>query len=259
MSTDKDAMDNKQVNLDWKSRHDEKSKQYSIQSYLNNKRVVKRKVFWEEGIVLDQGSEGACVGFGWMGNILSNPNAPLPQPQVAQANSIARGYYQRAKKIDQWPGEDYEGTSVLAGAKIILEEGLIDSYRWCFGIDDVRTSIITTGPVVIGVPWRSGMYSTNNAGIVSVSGNLVGGHCLVITGYDPAMKIGSETVEVFRWRNSWGNDYGINGSAYIRATDLSKLLSVDGEACVPIKTKKPSFKKKNNISGLFLRRLLRDG
>lgn len=246
--------------LDWKSYHDPRSKEYSIRNYLKGKSVEKQKVMWDEGTVLDQGSEGACVGFGWMGELLAQPFAPDEQPEAEFANSIAIDYYRRAKLIDQWPGEDYEGTSVLAGAKIIMQEGFIDSYRWCFGVDDVRDAIITTGPVVIGVPWRSGMYSTKSTGMVSITGNLVGGHCLVITGYDPEMKIGNKTYEVFRWRNSWGTNYGINGSGYIRSSDLAILLSSNGEACVPIGRKKPVFGGFwKNVQNLFISRLFRNG
>lgn len=250
-------MNPEHIKLDWRSSHDERSKNYSIRSLIGNIKIKKEKRMWQEGVVLDQGSEGACVGFGWMGELLAEPASPDEQPDVDFANDLANSYYKRAQKIDQWPGEDYEGTSVLAGAKIIKEEGFIKGYRWCFGIDDVRDALITTGPVVIGIPWRQGMYSTKSNGVVSVTGKEVGGHCLVITGYDPEFKIGSKTYEVFRWRNSWGNDYGINGSGYIRVSDLEKLLAKTGEACVPIGRKKPSFT--NNRWNLFLNRLFRNG
>jgi len=253
-------MENKNRKLDWKSFHDPRSTDYPIRSLIGVGKVKKKRVMWDEGVVLDQGSEGACVGFGWMGDLLAAPFAPDEQPDVGYANSLAVSYYKRAQKIDQWPGEDYEGTSVLAGAKIMKEEGFISSYRWCFGIDDVRDTVITTGPVVIGVPWRSGMYSTKANGLVSVAGREVGGHCLVITGYDPAMQIRNKTYEVFRWRNSWGDDYGINGSGYILAINLSQLLRTSGEACVPIGRVKPSFSGGfwKGIQNLFVQRLFRN-
>lgn len=228
--------------LDWKSQHDERSREYDIRSILRAgvKPVLK---MWDEGIVLDQGSEGACVGFGWMGEFLSQPAAPLPQPAVAATQRYAQDVYQTAKTIDEFPGEAYEGTSVLAGAKVMKERGFITSYRWAFKIEDIRDAIIQEGPVVIGIPWKEGMYETDANGIVKVSGKNVGGHCLVLTGYDPAMKIGTRKYEVYRWRNSWGNDYGVNGSGYVKATDLAKLLRVTGEACVPIGRQVPKSPK----------------
>lgn len=219
--------------LDWKSRHDEESLKYGIRSTLD-KNIKPVRVMWEEGIVLDQGSEGACVGFGWMAEYLSQPVAPKPQPAKFLTQQYANNVYQSAKKIDEFPGESYEGTSVLAGAKVMKARGFITSYRWAFGINDVRDAVIQEGPVVIGIPWKEGMYETDANGLVKVTGKNVGGHCLTITGYDPAMKIGSRTYEVYRWRNSWGTSYGINGSGYIKAADLAKLLKGVGEACVPI-------------------------
>lgn len=219
--------------FDWKSQHDERSREYDIRSVLRTgvKPVLK---MWDEGIVLDQGSEGACVGFGWMGEFLAQPAAPEPQPGKFATQKYANDVYQTAKTIDEYPGENYEGTSVLAGAKVMRARGFIKSYRWAFSIEDVRDAIIQEGPVVIGIPWKEGMYETGPGGLVKVSGKSVGGHCLVLTGYDPAMKIGARKYEVYRWRNSWGPDYGVNGSGYIKATDLAKLLKNVGEACVPI-------------------------
>ena len=245
-----------QRKLDWRPFHDPRSRDYSIRSIINSKDVDVKSKVWEEGTVLDQGSEGACVGFAWMGELLAHPAAPKEQPSQKFANSLASSYYRRAQKIDQWPGENYEGTSVLAGAKIMQEEGFIDSYRWCFNIKDVRDAILTTGPVVIGIPWKSGMYSTGPNGIVRVEGNTVGGHALVVTGYHPALKIDGRTQPVFRWRNSWGSDYGVDGSGYIRYNDLEDLLKNSGEACVPLGRKEPVFNTGRGLSNnLFLRRL----
>lgn len=204
---------------------------------------------WEEGTVLDQGSEGACVGFAWVADLLAEPVAPTEQPDEETGASFASKYYRQAQKIDQWPGEDYEGTSVLAGAKVMQKEGFISGYSWCFSMEDIRDTILTTGPVVIGIPWLQGMYDTGEDGVVKVHGNEVGGHALTITGYDPAMEIDGVKQEVFRWRNSWGKDYGLDGSGYIRYNDLAALLKQTGEACVPLGRTVPQFRKtKTKIS-----------
>lgn len=218
--------------LDWISSHDPRSRKYPVRPLLP-RRISPRPKFWQEGVVLDQGREGACVGYGWTAELLAEPFSPNPQPLVADAETYATQAYRRAKLIDQWPGEDYEGTSVLAGAKIMMQDGNIGGYRWCFGASDVRDAVIALGPVVIGVPWYSGMYSTPRNGLVSVTGAKVGGHCLIITGYHPEYEIDGKKREVFRWRNSWGESYGINGSAFITFDNLAALLKDGGEACIP--------------------------
>lgn len=195
------------------------------------------------GTVLDQGSEGACVGFGWTADLLASPKPH--KTDDATGNRYALDIYRNAKLIDEWEGEDYDGTSVLAGAKIVRERGYIDSYRWAFGVEDVKNAILTTGPVVIGIPWYDSMYGTRKSGLVEVGGEVVGGHCITITGYHPSMRIRGEDwnarYKVFRWRNSWGPYYGINGDGLIRYEDLRDLLADQGEACVPVDRKKVSL------------------
>lgn len=227
--------------LDWRPRFDDRSKMYGIRPLIGTARPKRRATFWQEGTVMDQGEEGACVGFGWLAEVLAKPVAPEQQPTEDFANRLARFYYDEAKKIDEWEGEDYEGTSVLAGAKIMKEYELISEYRWCFNIDDIIDAVISKGPVVIGIPWYESMYRTNKDGLCGVSGNVVGGHCITLTGYDPAMEFGRQTIEVFRWRNSWGKEYGKDGSGYIRVSDLRRLFSEGGEACIPIVRNKPTL------------------
>ena len=201
-----------------------------------------RKV-WDEGTILDQGSEGACVGFAWTGELLAEPAAPKTQPSAEYANKLASVFYHDAKKVDEWPGENYDGTSVLAGAKVMHARGLIGEYRWCFSIKDVRNALIEEGPVVIGIPWFDGMYETDSNGVVQISGDLAGGHAIVLTGYDPQFKIGNVTEEHFKWTNSWGDDYGIDGSGWISRRNLEFLLAQSGEACVPMQRQVPVFEE----------------
>lgn len=218
--------------LDWRSRHDPRSRNYAMRPMLDPSSAPTSRI-WQEGPILDQGREGACVGFGWMGEALAEPIAPDPLPITAAAQNDALAIYHLAQTLDDFPGEDYSGTSVLAGAKAMQQKGYLAEYRWCFSVDDLRDTILSHGPVVIGVPWYSGMY-TAPSGLVTVSGELVGGHCLVVTGYFPEWHIGGITAPMFRWRNSWGPDYGINGSAYITVSDMDRLIHEGGEMCVPV-------------------------
>lgn len=227
--------------LDWESNHDQRSLAYGIRP-LMAKNIEIKKQMWQEGTVLDQGREGACVGFGWTAELLAEPFAPPSQPPANFGNSMAQKFYKMAQQIDEWPGENYEGTSVLAGAKIMQQQGFMEGYRWCFGIEDLRDAVITQGPVVIGIPWYSGMYYTRKSGFVDASGSKVGGHCITITGYDPAMNIEGAEREIFRWRNSWGESYGINGSGYIQYDLLESLLKERAEACIPVGRKEPLLK-----------------
>lgn len=227
------------VRLDWISRHDERSRNFSIAPMTSN-RGRPGSVYWgspKENI--DQGREGACVGFAWTNRLLALPSrARLPMP----ANDFARNVYRSAQKIDEWEGEAYSGTSVLAGAKVIKMAGFISEYRWAFSISDILDGIAFAGPVVLGIPWFDSMYETTSEGLVEISGTKVGGHAITATGYGikqfwvPSIAGGKvkKSEEVIRWRNSWGPRYGIKGDGYIRTKDLKELLSHGGEACIPI-------------------------
>lgn len=220
--------------FDWVSRHDPRSLAYPIREVIGTPGIKPRS--WNVGTCLDQGNEGACVGFGWTGELLASPD-PCHVDE-ATGNAYALRTYHRAQQLDEWPGESYDGTSVLAGAKTIREARYMDGFRWAFSIDDVRDTVIAHGPVVIGIPWHQSMYETKPSGLVVVDGPVVGGHCILVYGYHPSARIRGEDhqrrFEVFRWRNSWGPSYGIGGNGYVRYEDLRDLLAGTGEACVPL-------------------------
>jgi hypothetical protein len=219
--------------LDWSPRFDPESRGYAIRGAVKAPRVESRA--WRAPDPLDQGREGACVGFGWTHEALSTP-VPVRLERVAGAkvynpDLFARDLYRQAQRIDEWEGENYEGTSVLAGAKVMKGLGLLKEYRWAFGAADVVTGILTTGPVVLGIPWYESMYEAPD-GIVEVGGDMVGGHCILARAVAAKGRVFPDERAV-GWLNSWGPEYGKNGLAWIRESKLDWLLRQDGEACVP--------------------------
>jgi len=211
--------------LDWQPLHDPRSRQYAATELVEAPPV--HDVRWRAGKVLDQGREGSCVGHACVGAIGSQP-VPAPASRVTHAESVR--WYKRAQRVDEWPGDKYDGTSVNAGMKVGRSFGWWDSWRWAFGLDDARAAI-QLGPLVIGVPWRSSMYATGPDGVVDAGGSEVGGHCLVVTawvtdyaGHGPG----------FWWRNSWGAEYGIRGDAFVPEPVFASLIAEVGEVAVPI-------------------------
>jgi hypothetical protein len=221
--------------LDWVSRHDPKSLEYPARSLFNRREP--QNITWRTPKVpLDQGREGACVGFGWTHEAMTTPVvvdfAALKVEGPKGPTQFAQNIYREAQKIDEWHGEDYDGTSVLAGAKMMKAFGLLREYRWSFGAEEVALSLTNIGPAVLGIPWHEGMYEAPD-GILQVQGEQVGGHCILATAYRKAGFIFDEPA--FGLFNSWGPYWGKNGFAWIRHSELAFLLRQQGEACVPTK------------------------
>jgi len=211
--------------LDWQPLHDSHSRGYAAAELVEAPPA--HDVRWQAGKVLDQGAEGSCVGHAAVGCIGAQPT-PAPRSRVSHAESVR--WYERAQRLDEWPGDDYSGTSVNAGMKVGRAFGWWDSYRWAFGVDEMR-SAIQLGPLVLGVPWRSGMYDTEPDGLVTSAGSEVGGHCLLVIawvtdhlGHGPG----------FWWRNSWGPGYGIAGDGFVPEDTMAGLIAEVGECAVPV-------------------------
>jgi len=220
--------------FDWVPRFDPKSRKYPVRRLLSSRKQRQDRL-WYVPTILDQGSEGACVGFGWTAEALNAPYRVMLEKVRANIpldnHEFALHVYREAQFIDEWAGESYEGTSVLAGAKVMQRYNLIKQYRWAFDVDDVIDSIVQKGPVVLGVPWYRGMYKAPN-GVLKISGAKVGGHCITAVGYkDSSEKMGGEPSIILQ--NSWGYGWGIRGLAEISIPDLERLLK-NGEACVPV-------------------------
>lgn len=177
---------------------------------------------WQCGVQLDQGSEGACVGFGWAHELAARPAVVL-----GINNSVGYNLYREFQRNDEWAGEDYDGTSVDAGAKMIKSHGFMDSYVWANNLNDILLAVGYKGPVVMGTNWYDGMWEIDSAGFLTPTGSVVGGHCWLVRGV-------SVTRKEVLCRNSWGPEWGLYGDFRLTWSSLEKLLTNEGEACLPL-------------------------
>lgn len=183
-----------------------------------------RSVSYRRGPILDQGSTPSCVGHGWKAWLEGDPIRQRGGPG-------AMAIYHEAQLVDEWEGTNYSGTSVRAGAKVLHALGYISSYIWAFDEVTVRRWLLSRrGGVVIGVNWYAGMFSSDSAGYLSLSGSLAGGHCVWVRGYN-------RPRDAYRIQNSWSEAWGDRGQAWLRASDLSRLLVEDGECCCGIEAR----------------------
>lgn len=203
---------------------DEKSRAFPIRTLLPAK--TPRSYTWRGYRVLDQGREGACVGFGWAHELLA-------RPVVIQGvtEQTALDIYHRAQQLDEYPGENYSGTSVLAGAKTVSEKHYLDEFRWGFSLNDLILTLGYHGPVVLGLNWYTGMMNTDADGRIHVTGQIEGGHCVLAD----SVRVAARTIS---GPNSWGYDWGLSGRWTISFDDMERLLGEQGEQCIPVRRAK---------------------
>lgn len=224
MITLKDGSETKDVRNDRIIQFDERSRNFPVRGIVTIRK--RRSYTWRCHTYLDQGAEGACVGFG-----ISHELAARPSEVKRLTNKFAREkIYWEAQKRDRWPGGSYpganpvyEGTSVLAGVKVAQKKGYFDSYYWAFSFDDLALGVGYRGPAVLGLSWMEGMYDTDENGFIHATGDPVGGHCILCRAINVKKKY-------FLLRNSWGRNWGINGDCKISFADMKKLLADNGEA-----------------------------
>ncbi len=206
--------------LDRVPQFDARSWSFPIRELLEQEKRRPRSYTWPCSTWLDQGREGACVGFAWAHELAAAPT------RIETGEAEARVIYREAQQIDPWPGENYEGTSVLAGAQVVQRYGHMAEYRWAFGLQDVVDTVGAYGPCVLGVAWYDGMFRVGEDGFIRVAGRVAGGHAILCRG----VNLRGEYVTL---RNSWGRSWGKGGDCRLSFADLDRLLREDGEACVP--------------------------
>ena len=203
------------------------------------------------GLILDQGEEGACTGFGLAAVVnyllfrqFVHAKTP-PSPTVS-----TRMIYHLARKYDEWPGEDYDGSSCRGAMKGWFHHGVCSDALWPYrdkqgvatfippdpkwtadaaqrplgayyrimkdSITDLQAAINEVGAVYVSSDVHKGwdsIVSTKSAipTIPWKAGTApAGGHAFALVGYD---------ANGFALQNSWGEDWGFHGFARVTYED----------------------------------------
>ena len=207
---------------------DPRDAQYRMSAQLPM-RIRRQRRYWKDDIWTgDQGNLPHCVGFAWTGWLHAGPvyqkfdGSPCVNPNWL---------YAKAQDVDEWPGNDYDGTSVRAGAKVLQRLGFIKSYHWALRLSDIVNAVLTIGPVVVGTYWYSRMSTPQSNGLIRAKGRLEGGHAYLITGVNRERRL-------LRIRQSWGLKWGRAGRCFLPFSDMKRLLRMQGEACLAIEVAK---------------------
>lgn len=180
--------------------------------------------YFTPGQRLNQGTSSACTGHSARHLLSASPN----RYKLATPDQWA--LYNGAQLHDEWPGEDYDGSSVRGAAKFMQKQGLLQSYLWAWNTDMVLDWVLGgKGPVMLGTNWYYSMFEPDKKGriVVPAGARNAGGHAYLLYGANGKQG----TVSIL---NSWGRGWGKDGTATMDCELLERLLQEDGEACMAI-------------------------
>jgi len=187
--------------------------------------------------IFDQGDLGSCTGNAAAGLVGTDCLARTGLTSVEVSGNLlpvnealAVQLYGLATQLDSIPGTyppDDTGSSGLGAAKALVRLGLATSYSHAFSVAAL-TSALQCGPVMVGTVWLESMFDAGSNGLVVVDrhSQVAGGHEYVISAYDASHC-------AYRIDNSWGESWGVGGSAWLAEADLQWLLSQHGDVTVP--------------------------
>ena len=183
--------------------------------------------------ILDQKTEGSCTGHG-LAAVVNLLNVWSDNPGFI---SSRRMLYEMAKKHDEWPGEDYEGSSCRGAIRGWKNMGVCSERIWPYvnkvpdfltidraiearkntlgayyrlrpEIVDYHSAINEVGAIYVSARvhqgWIDLIEKSNKLAEIDLGGAVIGGHAFAIVGY---------TDRGFIVQNSWSEDWGSGGFA----------------------------------------------
>ena len=187
---------------------------------------VRDTKLWATGKVLNQEDTPHCVGFAAAG---FKSTAPV---MTLSSDGEGHDIYYRCKEIDGDPGAE-DGTWARSACQVLKERGDIPGYAWVNSIDAAISWILTKGPLLACTNWYEDMnYPQMTGGYLKPTGQWLGGHGYLLTGY-------WKKYDAFQMLNSWGEDWGFFGIAYIKRPDFEKLWLSDGELLAMVEKTTP--------------------
>lgn len=202
-------------------------------------------------MVLNQGNEGACTGFGlaavinylfWRDLMESSGAENVNADIMAKVRVSTAMLYNMARIYDEWEGEDYEGSSCRGAMKGWHRHGVCTQNTWPYVPgEDVTPEENWSKEAIfnpLGAYYRINKDSVvdmqaaiREVGAIYCSSSVHKGWWLDETAELPVIrqsssKIGGHAYAVvgynadgFIVQNSWGNDWGYKGFAVLRYKD----------------------------------------
>jgi C1A family cysteine protease len=196
--------------------------------------------------VRNQGSEGTCVAFASVTGVKEFQDKKEYHKLIRLS---PRFLYNLCKKFDGIPFED--GTYPRVAMKVLLNYGVCHESFWPYaaqkkghpraGADkdalkfkikayariksqlEMKRSLLVNGPFIAGVDVFKSWFTkkVQNSGFVPMpkaKEDSVGGHAICIVGYD-------EKLKIFKFKNSWGANWGSDGYGYLPYAYMNKYCS----------------------------------
>ncbi len=207
---------------------------WPLEEYLRIYRRKTRRVV----PILDQGQEGACTGFG----LAAVCNYLLGHRSGRSERVSERMLYEMARRYDEWPGEDYDGSSARGAMKGWHQHGVCAARLWPYApqistnedITNARAADASARPLgayfrvnhkdlvamhaalaEVGILYATaavhdGWDNVRKDGLIPYVREQDGGHAFAIVGYN----------ETGFWiQNSWGTSWGKRGFALLSYED----------------------------------------
>jgi len=230
---------------------------YLMRAYLPVKRLPKKVDYTRKlSPVRDQGDEGTCVAFATAGG-MKEYQEMLDYSKLVLLSP--RFIYSECKKIDGMPDE--EGTTIRIAMKVIKAKGICREKFWPYSphqktkarkgasadakkfrvlnyarilnLNELRLSIYSKGPCVIGVEVFEGFMRTKT-GVVPLPGKndeVLGGHAICAVGYD-------DQNELIKFKNSWSDKWGQRGFGFLPYSYVERYM-MDAWSSVDIEDPDP--------------------
>lgn len=202
------------------------------------------KYWFDNGVWLDQGNTGTCVGHE---GVVFLEDSPTTHPLKG---FDAFEFYRECLNIDEWlendwtiEGEvDYDfGTSIRAMGKVLQARGHLTEYLWAWDLNTAVRWLLEKGPIMVGTTWWRSMFDTRREKdalgrerdfvVLDESSGVAGGHAYAWNG----VNVEAQTIRVKL--GSWGRDYGVDGRASLHFRDAQKLIEDDGECLMTTEVK----------------------
>lgn len=114
----------------------------------------------------------------------------------------------------------------------------IQGYARLNTIEEMKLSLFENGPFLAALLVSEGWNAPQN-GIVKHSGAVEGGHAICFVGYD-------KSTQLFKFKNSWGEEWGDHGYGYISNDDVKESL-MDAWSAVDVPEKEEGQIRKKSL------------